>query len=49
MAVVFKVSNLFFDDVKVQPPAGVDQEVNCLIFMSSFTQNKRSRPFGTAS
>jgi hypothetical protein len=49
MAVVFKVRNLFFDEVKVQLPAGVNQEMKCLTFMSISTQNKRSRPFGTAS
>jgi len=37
MAVVFKVGNLFFDDVKLQPETGVNQELNCLIFMSIFT------------
>jgi len=37
---VFGVNDPLFDDVKLQPPAMVNQEMNCLIFTGIFTHLK---------
>jgi len=48
---VFEVSNLFIDDVKVQLPAGVNQELNCLNFIGIFAlmEGERMRVYEISS